>query len=267
MDHVPRITVLGSCRVHTPCSILEKQGRILLNQKKIFGFVHNTREIIQQAQIMAGEISVPSRLRPYVNIPDNWAPPKASSPQSFGDIFRDTDIFVVEISSVRLIQFKALFLQINRTRELIADQNPDLRTWWDDLIRYGRNSFRAAPQREPANVAEEVAFGLSAIEQDANALLDDINKISAMLAKPVLYVSHFNLDYDCKPIPQRQLIADTLESASREFGVKYIDPTPLVIANGFKESIMDLGHYKEEFEPKVADLIGTRIDNMVRINS
>jgi len=144
-EMLPNVSVFGSCRVHTPCSILARAGEIRMTQKNIFGFTHYAKEILQQFELVSGARQAPSRLRPYLNIPSLWKSPPPADFSQFDAMFRDTDLFVIEISSIRELVFKALFLQINRVNELVVGENKQKQEWWKNLLRRGRNSLDLYP--------------------------------------------------------------------------------------------------------------------------
>lgn len=138
MGQPPVVSIFGSCRVVTPGAILEADGKLRLKQRNIFGFVHNAREITQQFRIVTGDLQPSSRLRSFLNIPPRWTPPEAAPLDQFHADFAETDVYIVEISSIRILQFKSLFLQIHRTREILA-AGKEQDAWWRKLTRSGEN--------------------------------------------------------------------------------------------------------------------------------
>ncbi len=254
MNRQPVLTAFGSCRVVTPCAILKTAGRIKFNQRNIYGFVHNAPEIMQQFRIITGDMPISARLRPFLNIPPAWEEPDHAALDAFHQNFADTDIFVVEISSIRSIQFKSLFVQIHRTRELLA---PDAAhaAWWKRLVRSGENRIAEILPALTEPVHREVASGLVSTEQSIDEVERYALRIRSFLRKPVLFVTLFNCDYDGKPIAQRSVIAAALARLTPTPRTALFDPTSAVLDRGLPDAVKDLGHYAEAFEPVIAELL------------
>lgn len=254
-DPSPVITVIGSCRVYDPVRAMELEGRTQLNQQRVFGYVHNTREVLQQLRLMTGEVPLAGRLRPFLNIPAHWKWLPQDEAYELGDLFAATDCFVVEISSIRAIRFKAMYLQLNRTRELLVTNDAVEKRWWQPLVRLGRNEPLAyllantLAQMDP--VHREVMQELACAEQTTAELVKDLRAIRDALPAPVLFVSHFNTDEDKEPIEQRQVIVDAMTQASRRYGINFFDPTDMVLDADPKVALLDGAHYQPQFVPDV----------------
>lgn len=258
----PRVTVFGSCRVYTPCDLLQKKGVVRLNQKNIFGYTHYAKEIYQQFEFITGARPVPARLRAFLNIPTQWEAPPAADISSFQTLFSDTDLFVVEVSSIREVVFKSVFLQINRVQELLASDPTVLANWWKPMLRTGVNDVDAYPLDQANPVDAEVVKSLVIREQTVSQLEADIRRMMGFLEKPIVFVSHFDTDYDRSSIPQRRMIIDTLARVCRRPGVHVFDPTTEVLDAGLDVAITDLGHYKPSFEPHIADCLARVIEKV-----
>jgi len=260
---VPKVTVFGSCRVYTPCSILQKDGKIKLNQKNIFGFTHYSSEILQQFDLISGARQAPARLRPYMNINDDWTAPPPADFSRFREMFSETDIFVVEVSSIRQVVFKSTFLQINRVMERLVKNEEIQKRWWKPMLISSKNNFAHYPLETASPVEAELVRQIQIREQTPGQIRRDISSILQRLDKPVLFVSHFNLQKNNKPVPQRQLIVDALKTIDGQLGVSVFDPTKAVMDHGIEASLIDLGHYKPEFEPYIATLIWDKLENIL----
>lgn len=266
----PTVTVFGSCRVHTPCTLLRNAGRVSMNQKNIFGYTHYTSEILQQFALISGGKAPPQRLRPYLNIPDYWQEPprRADSHEAFHEAFADTDLFVVEVSSVRRLLFKAVYLQINRVRELLVGEDEKLlRQWWNPLVRSGDNNAIRQGINWPTPLQQEIGPVIESSEQGVEELVADMRRIKTYLRKPVLFVSHFNTDYKGVSIPQRQLIIDAMRVMMGDGHCGFYDPSLDVLTAGLETSIQDLGHYKVAFEPLIADRLHAQMELLLRAAS
>ncbi|QTL02261.1 hypothetical protein J5J86_15840 [Aquabacter sp. L1I39] len=226
---------------------------VKLNQKNIFGYTHYAKEIYQQFLFVSGARPVPERLRPFLNVPSNWVAPPEAELSHFHALFSDTDVFVVEVSSIREVVFKSILLQINRVQELLASDPAVLANWWKPMLRTGVNDVSAYPLDKVTPVDAEVVNSLVIREQTTDQLESDIRRIMTFLDKPIVFVSHFDTDYDRTSIPQRRMIIDTLGRVCRRRGVHVFDPTSEVLDAGLDVAITDLGHYKPSFEPRIAE--------------
>lgn len=266
MARVPNITVLGSCRVDDPIRAMERDGRAAMNQQNIFGYVHTSREVLQQLDIISGRLEIPSRLRPFLNIRGKWAWQPAAPDTAIGYRFARTDAFVVEISSIRLLRFKAVHLQINRTRELLAN-NPRLeRDWWNKLVHDGQNDVAAYEEGRDVTAPKahvEVATAAFCSEQSVDDVYDDILRIDELLPAPVLFVSHFNTTATGETVRQRQAIVDAMHEAGARRGIAWYDPTELVRKVGADKAIHDPAHYREDFIPLVGEKLLEKVAELV----
>lgn len=258
------ITVFGSCRVYTPSKILHDTGAVSLCQGNIFGYTHYTHEIIQQIDFICGKKELPRRLRSYLNIPESWEYP--AERRLLNEIFNKTDSYIIEVSSVRVLRFKALYLQINRVRELLVRDDSTLKRWWNPLVRTGLNDPTMRPPLE--GTAREVAEGLAVSEQSAEEVARDVHRLISALQKPTLVVSHFNRGYDGRAIDQRTTLVEGVkagvEKAVREgASARFYNPTTLIDSYGLDTAIKDLGHYREEFEPVVAKKLLEEIETLM----
>jgi hypothetical protein len=253
------ITVFGSCRVYNPSAILAADGRAKLNQANIFGFVHCAAEVLQQLRLISGETPVPARLRPYLNIGENWRSPFPATTDALARQFDATDVFVVEVSSIRHLRFKAFLLQINRTRELLAADPEVLRNWWTPLLKTGQNNRDAIPDRGLTATALELMEQVTLVEEPASTIRRDIEMIARRLGKPVLFVSHFNVDMAGAPIAQRRTIVEAFAGAAFASPCAVLDPTDAVIARGIDRALADGAHYQADFERELADVFAARI--------
>ncbi len=272
------VTVFGSCRVHTPFSRMEKDNKLKLNQKNIYGYTHYTSEILQQFEIIAGTKIAKSRLRPYMNIPKDWRNPEKlmadfskgneyfeELSNRIGALFCDTDVFIVEVSSIRKVQFKAVYLQINRVRDLLVDDAPILERWWNPMMRNGSNCADELKMDWNDSTKNEVGYGIRLEEQTLNEIANDLNLIIKILKKPVIFVSHFDTDYKGNSIPQRKKIIDSIKILHEKDLCRFVDPTYEVKKFGIDNSISDLGHYREVFIPHISEILYREVAAISRI--
>ena len=247
------VGTLGSCRVHTPLKLAGDRKQITYVADNLIGYVHNSKEVIQDINILHGKVAVPENLRRLVNFVNLKS---KLDTDVFASIYRKVDMFVVEVSSIRLVEFRNLFLQIHRFRELLAGIDPS--NQWEKKIQGPAEAWREHVQgvmagRDLDPATREIVLDSTVREQAVKEIVADLSAISMRLHKPVLFVSHFCNDYQGKPIAQRATIREALRIFSSDLPhIAYFDPSTLVERYGLETALLDLGHYKPAFEETVS---------------
>ena len=101
-----KIALIGTCRIHDPLQAFwSDESYIILNEERP-SFTHNSSEIIQRLEHYDENYHYPVALQDF-QVKTNSTKLKEDSKIS------DVDVFVVEISSMKLIQFNTHQLQWN----------------------------------------------------------------------------------------------------------------------------------------------------------
>jgi hypothetical protein len=254
----PRVTVLGTCRVYDPFAILRKQGAVELRNAGVYGFVHYTKEALQQLRVMHGELAIPAELQPYVT---HRELPTAADGNlaTAGNRLEETDLLVVEISSLKEIAFRGFYLQINRLRNELVGEREELERWWKRL--YDKEKLgRSAAEREPF-----LGDGLSPLERDlvletevqmqsAESVLADMEAIRGYFGGPILWVSHFDTVglKSGSELPLRKQLVRAVEAGAASLGQPFFNPRREIEDFGMEEALVDMGHYQPEFQAELA---------------
>jgi hypothetical protein len=252
-NRIPRVTVLGSCRVWTPFKLLADAGDIQLQNAGVYGFVHYAKEVVQQLRVMNASLRIPRGLTPYITHKQVPVGDDDMLDTGFNDL-RDTDILVVEISSLKEIEFEGFYLQINRLREQLVRDRPTLITWWKEL--YEKDVSR--PRREYLSndmVATErnIVVWTDVTIQDQASLVRDMTAIRSFFGGPVLWVSHFDTPtFEGAPIPIRNDLVRFVRDSAEALEDRFFNPRPLIEAFGMRRALQDLAHYTPEFETLLA---------------
>lgn len=252
---VPKITVFGSQRVKVPVQILADTGRVILKQKHSVTPINSTSEFFQQISAMLGMLDIPTRLRPFLNVPsatNGWLS-EHDPVVSFQKMYSDTDIFVVEISSSQSLHFKSFYLDHSRLFSFLVSDSQTEKDWWNLSIQSGKNQTDLYNFSSASPLQGELARGLQFSNQDIEEITRDLRRIKAFVQKAVIFVCHFDTDYRGSSIPQRRLVVDATRRVSIDEGVTVFDPTAEVISFGVDEALSDLNHYKPNFEPVIAE--------------
>lgn len=255
----PRVTVLGTCRVYDPFEILAGRGVVELANTGVYGFTHYTKETLQQLRVMHGELAIPFELKPYIThrkiragADDNLATPENQ--------LTETDLLVVEISSLKEIAYAGFHLQINRLRNELVGDREQLQRWWRRL--YDKEAERG-PQRQPRD--EFLGEDLSPLERDLVAGIEvelqtdesmraDMEAIREYFDGPILWVSHFDTRAlkSGVEIPLRKRLAAAVEAGAATLGQPFFNPRQDVERFGLPRALEDMAHYKPEFQAELA---------------
>ncbi len=248
------IGALGSCRVHTPLKILASAGKIKFKPDSVVGYLHNPLEMIQAVKLLKGENKSPVELADLMNIK---APDRLDRVDRFTGLFTDADLFVVEISSIRIIELHGWQLQINRVRELLKSHGlngGDVRKLFNP--DFDRTAIIGKLTNSPSALAVDLIENGHFHELRGVPLVSALADLRGLLQMPVVFVGSVTQKFDGTPIDLRVRIKGGLQwLAQDQEDTLYIDPTRLVEKHGIEVCMADLSHYRTEFEPEVARYI------------
>jgi hypothetical protein len=254
----PRVTVLGTCRVYDPFAILDRDGAVEVRNAGVYGFVHYTKEALQQLRVMHGEQAIPAELQIYVThreLPTAADGNLATIENRLGG----TDLLVVEVSSLKEIAYRGLYLQINRLRNELVGEREELQRWWKRL--YDKEGIgTSAAEREEflgedlSPLERELVRGIEVQMQTADSVAADMEAIRAYFAGPVLWVSHFDTVglKSGVEIPLRKRLARAVEAGAARLGDPFFNPRRDVETFGMERALVDMGHYQPEFQAELA---------------
>lgn len=258
------VTAVGSCRVNDPLAVLEKRGRLTCNQTGVYGVTHTSKEALQLLRSMAGELTVPSEIRPFIMDVRHCL---ANDPASYLNDLSGTDVLVVEVCSVKSVTFREWYFQLLYTRNrLWRTVPPAVKEWWEGLQRSGSDvEDRSALLHNdglPEDVSSFVREGKLTI-QSAQEIRSDVEAIGSLYDGPILFVTHFDTPRPegGRNVPGRASLIKAVREAASEFGHRVYDPTADIISyaeenGGLTAAISNIAHYRLRFiEERVADRI------------
>lgn len=263
----PRVTVLGTCRVYDPFKILAEQGAVELSNAGVYGFVHYAKESLQQLQVMHGELAIPLSLKPYITHKEisAGADDTLATPEYHLD---QTDLLVVEISSLKEIEFDGFYLQINRVRKQLVGEREERKRWWKRLY----DKEPEVPGRPRGDRSEFLDEDLSPIERDlilrlsvqiqtAASMLRDMERIKSYFDGPILWVSHFDTKTLAgQEIPIRKQLVRSVEAGAANLDQPFFNPRETVEEFGLPKALEDMAHYTPAFQ----ELLAERFQVLVR---
>lgn len=254
-QRLPSVRVFGTCRVHKPLKIGHKARKISVKNKRNYGYVQTTPEIIQQIRYVFDGTPVPDAVRPYV-FADDYVE-TTPEPQA-----KDHDLTFIEVSSVknqivfdRPIQlnflkngFKTFFADLTRARRYWSLAKPDTLSeraaWLAELPEY--RALSPEGQQVLANVWVKM--------MTKDDIAADLRRLSELLVpERTIIVSHVDaLGADGQKLPARSQLIGWLTELAPLHGFSFYNPTPLVEQYG-QEVAMENGgadttHYTEHFE-------------------
>lgn len=241
-DQPISVTGIGSCRLYRPLRLMSAQGRIR-PLHPLSGHVHNPLEILQLLRMRSGDLEIEPSLAPYLGIKNVHSFEKT---KKLLKEEREADIIIVELSSIRIVQYRGWYFQINATSSYFSELGFSI----DHINKMVKG--REAPQELPVTddcLALDIYHDSESWEMGREELAVSIKNICERLEKPVMFLGFFEETKGGRKIPQRQLLNEVMaEFVQTREGVEFFNPTDLVAKYGFDVALKDLGHYNLSFE-------------------
>lgn len=232
------VSVIGSCRVYTPSNYFVESSNVELGHSHSDWFTHSTPEVIQKIRILNNELPLDKNLVPLI-VRDYKKKYKPHAHKV--DFFKKTDIFIVEISSVRSIKFNGYYLQQICFKEAKLSNDKVLHSFLDSV---------------------------NIINMSETDMYHDLAIIHSLLGnKPMLLVTHNLLKKPDDTIAEERLnIKSALSKyADENMNVICYDPTEDILKYGLDFSMVDHNHYSKEFEKVMASAFLSRVYSLVSI--
>lgn len=247
-------TSIGTCRIAEPLGATVQLRDLRRNSANIYGFVHTAPEALQQIDYLEGR-EVPAELARFLT-PDGVL---VRSPRDA------TDVFVVEISTVKEIVFDTWYLQINyvertfRDRGGLLDAFFGLKSERDPEVR--RRHFEALPGFAETDALERRVLVEGYIRSTTRDELEaHMAEIVRRLPAPVVFVNHINVPNTAGAlIASRNRLCGWIGEICAKRGYRHFDPSPHVSAYGVSEAMAeegrDLNHYANPFKPIIGSIL------------
>lgn len=269
----PRVTVLGTCRVYDPFAILAERGVVELGNAGVYGFTHYTKETLQQLRAMHGELALPAELGPYVTH-NQLAARSDGTLVTAENRLEETDLLVVEISSLKEIEFRGFYLQINRLRSRLVGEREELQRWWKRL--YDKEKLgRSAAEREEflgedlSPLERDLVLGIDVQLQTEESIRADMEAIRAYFDGPILWVSHFDTVglKSGVEIPLRKRLVSAAEAGASSLDQPFFNPRRDIEEFGMRRALVDMAHYEPEFQAELASRFERMLPELVTAGS
>lgn len=242
------VGVMGSCRVYTPLTLASKATKLKLAWEPSYGYRHNPLELLQGLDILRGKLKPPVELGGLLNLRNS---------ETFGETdrfkirFSNIEAMVVEVSSIRIIEYNGWQLQLNRVREALLAKGVkehDISNLFqaDSPREAVLAPLRASGADDLVSIVEQGRF----YELPPTPLVTAVLRLRAALDMPVIFVGNVSHGSGGEWIAQRVGLAAALaQVASHKAETFYFDPTRIVDRYKLDEVMLDLGHYRPSFEP------------------
>lgn len=262
MEGVPRITVIGTCRVHHPLRNLEQRGKIILNNGGLGSFVHSSPEALLRLRVLLGLESYEEQ---FVKLQVGEAKDIRLTPEDEFD-FSETDLLVVELSTIKALSLLGQPLQVNEVKRHMCTPYEEFGKAIRKNLSVAFNSRAPsveAPQIEaPENYPEEfIGFieQLKPLVLDGSAISTDINEMRKLANVPILLVNPINLPgSNGKLITSRNKLCNIINQYAETEGVEVFNPAEMFTNYAPEELLMDdgkdLNHYAKDKLHIVADI-------------
>ncbi|NVN36138.1 hypothetical protein [Komagataeibacter swingsii] len=250
--HEVTVTPLGTCRIAEPLYIASKHCDMQRNMSRVYGYVHTTKEILQLIECMEGR-----------NLPDDMVPLIASERYEADTVRTPSDVYFVEISSMKEIHYKDSLLQLNCVSRVFEDHK-DIQ---DIFFKHRR--IKEIPERrqllEKVPAFQTLSPLLKSIMLEGYVhfttqaeVVADMQRIASMLGNNVVFVSHINVPGDNgELIASRNRLCGWIRAECQAHGYNYFDPTPLVTAHGLKNALAKQGEDNKHYATDFKDVLGT----------
>jgi hypothetical protein len=262
MEGVPKVTVIGTCRVHHPLRNLEQRGKITLNNGGLGSFVHSSPEALLRLRVLLG---LESYDKQFVKLQVGEAKDLRLTPEDDFD-FSETDLLVVELSTIKALSLLGQPLQFNEV-------NRHMCTPYDEFGKAIRKNLNVAfntraPSVEfpeidaPENYPKEyidLIKELKPLVLDSFAISTDINEMRKLADVPILLVNHINLPgSNGKLITSRNKLCNIINQYAEREGVEVFNPAEMFRSHAPEELLMndgkDLNHYAKDKLHIVGDI-------------
>ena len=258
-NSVPKVGVIGTCRVHHTTRELARIGKIALDNGGMGTFVHTPPEILLRLQVMLGMKRYTGDL---VKLQVGKAKELKLAPND-GFSFEHHDVVIIEVSSLKTIFAFDQPLQLNEVnrhmctpfgafgKEIMANINAS----FNGRLPRVQNPAGPFPEDYPPEY-ETMVENLEARVLTKEDIFSYLQQILELLDVPVLFVNHINIEgKDGKLLTSRNRLCRFVQEFCNLNGDMLYEPAKLFETKKRSDLLMkqgaDLNHYATESLLKV----------------
>ena len=247
------LSALGSCRVVNPVRRAVSSFPIIFNNSRVFGYAHSAAEIVQQIQFLKGRFDLSQRLLPFLA-------PTTEIGLWVNASHRMSDVYVVEISSAKIVRLGETSVQWNHVCRYFADflqESQRAKTFWSLAHPDNQDqklAFLASDKtyKTLSSHDQELLRSITLEIADHASLTRDVKLILRELPR-VLFVTHVNARLgDGTYIASRHKFIQLVKGVFSSLNASCSDPTELMEQFGQDNALLtenvSFTHYSEGFE-------------------
>ncbi|MBL6458805.1 tetratricopeptide repeat protein [Belnapia sp. T6] len=242
------VTTIGTCRIADPIFAATKKRPLKRANRRVYGFVHTSKEALQQIECLLDGRQIPDDLAPFIAGPEKTA----------RDVLDDPDMFIVEISTMKEIHCGEWLLQTNHMERALSGLRPLVEIFNKRRLEHEREARRAALEAHPffaqTTPGQRRVLSEAYVRMTTRAELErDLAEINARLPAPALFSCHIDVDaLDGARLGSRRQLCNWMREICTEAGYDFVDPTAQVVAFGrtraLAEAGRDVNHYAEKYK-------------------
>lgn len=195
---VPTVTVIGTCRVHDTLRKVQSSGLINLDNGGMNSFVHTLPEILLRLEVMSKSSEY---LQDIVDIQVGTRSGVKLRPEENFDI-RESDVIVIEISSLKAIFYQNHPLQFNEVNRHLCTPNGEfgikLRDEINSAFNNGGCKINIPDLPYPESIPQrykQIITGLQPMLMDEESIHFYLDQVVDFAGKiPIMFVNHINIE-------------------------------------------------------------------------
>ena len=241
------VTVIGTCRVHHPLRAIEQEGLISLNNGGMGSFVHSSPEVLVRLKVLLGMQTYKENL---LKLQVGESNEKKLNPDESFD-FSNSDILVIEISTIKAISFLNNPLQFNEINRHMCTPHGKFGKMLRHNINQSFNGRKNYVDMPEIDIPESYPIDYVEIINNLKPVVLSKKEISSLIQIPILIVNHINLPgRDGKLITSRNKLCNIINDYSEIENVPAFNPVEMFKQYKKEDLLMengeDLNHYAKE---------------------
>lgn len=265
----PRVSCLGSCRVHKPLQALAKEGELSIRAVGM-NATHTAAEALQTLQLVAGEKDIPDSLSRYA-FGAEASPPRDRLRSAMEE---GVDLFLLEISDDRQLLYGEFRFQINYVAKgLVRPHGSALLAWFrrvcterpvdEPCVGAALEALKQGGYRFDDEMAD-LLKGIRFERRTVAAIAEDIGAMMALNGGRWIVVGAVEVaGSDGDVMRNRRLLNAKLKAAADRCGAVFYDPSVLVAEHG-PEVALDAGTNVNEYAKSFYPVVGRTLAKLTR---
>ena len=271
----PTVTIIGTCRVHDTLRQVENKGLININNGGLQTYVHSLPEIFFRLKVLKRQSKYSAKIMDLQVDTRSGTETKPSDEFSFSD----SEVIVIEISSLKSIFYETHPLQYNEVNRHLCSQHGEYGIELRANINYAFNNNQSSiitPKSPyPDTLSEshrQIISNLRPKLMSEEDIYSYLNKICEYIKKPVLFVNHINVEGENgRKITSRNRLCKIIDKYCFVNGFALFEPAGLFQTYNKKDLLAkdgeDLAHYAKTALETVGLAQYNRIIKIIHKNS